>query len=62
MPGLDTSMHVSTCILNYCAAIFSLLFTKSKLEEMCFGTEDALVTCKHMFQLWKDLYEPKEEE
>ncbi|KAK3093742.1 hypothetical protein FSP39_019579 [Pinctada imbricata] len=35
----------------------SLLLTRCKLEEVLQGPEVALVTCKHMLQLWKDLYE-----
>ncbi|XP_027855633.1 tetratricopeptide repeat protein 7B-like isoform X2 [Xiphophorus couchianus] len=35
---------------------FNLLYTKVKLEVMCTGPEDALLTCKHMLQIWKSLY------
>uniref|UniRef100_A0A8C8HWD4 Tetratricopeptide repeat protein 7 N-terminal domain-containing protein n=1 Tax=Oncorhynchus tshawytscha TaxID=74940 RepID=A0A8C8HWD4_ONCTS len=32
---------------------FILLFTKVKLETLCRGPEEALLTCKHMLQIWK---------
>ncbi|NWU90270.1 TTC7A protein, partial [Upupa epops] len=35
---------------------FSLLFTKVKLEWMHRGPEEALVTCRHMLQLWQMVY------
>ncbi|KAM9787212.1 tetratricopeptide repeat protein 7B isoform 4-T4 [Syngnathus typhle] len=35
---------------------FNLLYTKVKLESMCRGSEDALLTCKHMLQIWKSFY------
>lgn len=35
----------------------SLLLTKARLEEVCLGPEEALITCKHMLKLWKDLHE-----
>uniref|UniRef100_A0A8C3GP35 Tetratricopeptide repeat protein 7A n=1 Tax=Cairina moschata TaxID=8855 RepID=A0A8C3GP35_CAIMO len=35
---------------------FSLLFTKVKLEWMHKGPEEALVTCRHMLQLWQMVY------
>lgn len=35
---------------------FMLLFTKVKLETLCRGPEDALLTCKHMLQIWKSCY------
>ncbi|XP_041929414.1 LOW QUALITY PROTEIN: tetratricopeptide repeat protein 7B [Alosa sapidissima] len=35
---------------------FALLFTKVKLEALCRGPEDALLTCKHMLQIWKSCY------
>lgn len=34
----------------------SLLFTKVKLETLCQGPEEALLTCKHMLQIWKSCY------
>lgn len=34
----------------------SLLYTKVKLEAMCRGPEEALLTCKHMLQIWKSFY------
>lgn len=34
----------------------SLLYTKVKLESMCRGPEEALLTCKHMLQIWKSFY------
>ncbi|XP_066280406.1 tetratricopeptide repeat protein 7B-like isoform X1 [Branchiostoma lanceolatum] len=42
----------------------SLLFTKVKLSVAGGDAEEALVTCKHLLQLWKDTFEPtlKEEE
>ncbi|KAK6304601.1 hypothetical protein J4Q44_G00251870 [Coregonus suidteri] len=35
---------------------FILLFTKVKLETLCQGPEEALLTCKHMLQIWKSCY------
>ncbi|KAM9433596.1 tetratricopeptide repeat protein 7B isoform 3-T3 [Salvelinus alpinus] len=35
---------------------FILLFTKVKLETLCRGPEEALLTCKHMLQIWKSCY------
>ncbi|XP_013886548.1 tetratricopeptide repeat protein 7B [Austrofundulus limnaeus] len=35
---------------------FNLLYTKVKLETMCRGPEEALLTCKHMLQIWKSFY------
>ncbi|XP_067848169.1 tetratricopeptide repeat protein 7B [Heptranchias perlo] len=35
---------------------FILLFTKVKLESVCRGPDDALLTCKHMLQIWKSCY------
>ncbi|XP_037096484.1 tetratricopeptide repeat protein 7B isoform X3 [Syngnathus acus] len=35
---------------------FNLLYTKVKLESMCRGSEDSLLTCKHMLQIWKSFY------
>ncbi|XP_051941655.1 tetratricopeptide repeat protein 7B isoform X1 [Hippocampus zosterae] len=35
---------------------FNLLYTKVKLESMCRGSEEALLTCKHMLQIWKSFY------
>ncbi|XP_072128981.1 tetratricopeptide repeat protein 7B isoform X1 [Mobula birostris] len=35
---------------------FILLFTKVKLESVCRGPDEALVTCKHMLQIWKSCY------
>ncbi|XP_077432041.1 tetratricopeptide repeat protein 7B isoform X1 [Vanacampus margaritifer] len=35
---------------------FNLLYTKVKLESMCRGAEEALLTCKHMLQIWKSFY------
>lgn len=34
----------------------SLLFTKVKLETLCRGPEEALLTCKRMLQIWKSCY------
>uniref|UniRef100_A0A4W6F9Z8 Tetratricopeptide repeat protein 7B n=1 Tax=Lates calcarifer TaxID=8187 RepID=A0A4W6F9Z8_LATCA len=34
----------------------NLLYTKVKLESMCRGPEEALLTCKHMLQIWKSFY------
>lgn len=31
--------------------------TKCKLEEVVYGVEEALSTCKHMLKLWKEVYE-----
>ncbi|XP_023684562.1 tetratricopeptide repeat protein 7B isoform X2 [Paramormyrops kingsleyae] len=35
---------------------FMLLFTKVKLESLCRGPEEGLLTCKHMLQIWKSCY------
>ncbi|KAJ3613615.1 hypothetical protein NHX12_019861 [Muraenolepis orangiensis] len=35
---------------------FNLLYTKVKLETMCRGPEEALLTCKHMLEIWKSFY------
>uniref|UniRef100_H3AWS8 Tetratricopeptide repeat protein 7B n=1 Tax=Latimeria chalumnae TaxID=7897 RepID=H3AWS8_LATCH len=35
---------------------FMLLFTKVKLESLCQGPDEALLTCKHMLQIWKSCY------
>ncbi|KAM9273240.1 tetratricopeptide repeat protein 7A isoform 3-T3 [Cariama cristata] len=35
---------------------FSLLFTKVKLEWVHKGPEEALVTCRHMLQIWQMVY------
>uniref|UniRef100_A0A674HP25 Tetratricopeptide repeat protein 7A n=1 Tax=Taeniopygia guttata TaxID=59729 RepID=A0A674HP25_TAEGU len=35
---------------------FSLLFTKVKLEWIYKGPEEALVTCRHMLQMWQMVY------
>lgn len=35
---------------------FNLLYTKVKLESMCRGPEEALLSCKHMLQIWKSFY------
>ncbi|XP_051578990.1 tetratricopeptide repeat protein 7B-like isoform X2 [Myxocyprinus asiaticus] len=35
---------------------FILLFTKVKLETLCRGPEEALLTCKRMLQIWKSCY------
>ncbi|XP_016125056.1 tetratricopeptide repeat protein 7B [Sinocyclocheilus grahami] len=38
------------------SAFQSLLFTKVKLETLCRGPEDALLSCKRMLQIWKSCY------
>ncbi|XP_056094838.1 tetratricopeptide repeat protein 7B isoform X3 [Rhinichthys klamathensis goyatoka] len=35
---------------------FILLFTKVKLETLCRGPEEALLSCKRMLQIWKSCY------
>ncbi|XP_033706617.1 tetratricopeptide repeat protein 7B isoform X4 [Tursiops truncatus] len=35
---------------------FILLFSKVKLESLCRGPDEALLTCKHMLQTWKSCY------
>ncbi|XP_067336450.1 tetratricopeptide repeat protein 7B isoform X2 [Channa argus] len=35
---------------------FNLLYSKVKLEAICRGPEEALLTCKHMLQIWKSFY------
>ncbi|XP_074657052.1 tetratricopeptide repeat protein 7B-like isoform X2 [Tubulanus polymorphus] len=39
----------------------SLMLTKSKLEQICLGTDEALMTCKHMLYIWKQYYQPSPE-
>lgn len=59
-------MHFETSVLILLITIsnlyFSLLLTKSKLEEILYGPDQALSTCRHMLALWKDLYETDTEE
>ena len=50
---------MSVFILFYSS---SLLLTKARLEEVCLGPEEALITCKHMLKLWKDLHEIHQDE
>lgn len=33
-----------------------LLFSKVKLESLSRGPDEALLTCKHMLQIWKSCY------
>ncbi|XP_034793898.1 tetratricopeptide repeat protein 7B isoform X5 [Pan paniscus] len=35
---------------------FILLFSKVKLQSLCRGPDEALLTCKHMLQIWKSCY------
>ncbi|CAL8293627.1 unnamed protein product [Arctogadus glacialis] len=35
---------------------FNLLYTKVKLETLCRGPEEALLSCKHMLEIWKSFY------
>ncbi|KAM4014081.1 tetratricopeptide repeat protein 7B isoform 2-T2 [Anomaloglossus baeobatrachus] len=35
---------------------FILLFSKVKLESLCRGPDEALLSCKHMLQIWKSCY------
>ncbi|KAF0873398.1 TTC7B protein, partial [Crocuta crocuta] len=35
---------------------FILLFSKVKVESLCRGPDEALLTCKHMLQIWKSCY------
>nr|XP_030739451.1 tetratricopeptide repeat protein 7B isoform X6 [Globicephala melas] len=35
---------------------FILLFSKVRLESLCRGPDEALLTCKHMLQTWKSCY------
>ncbi|KAM5242748.1 tetratricopeptide repeat protein 7B isoform 9-T9 [Hipposideros larvatus] len=35
---------------------FILLFSKVRLESLCRGPDEALLTCKHMLQIWKSCY------
>ncbi|XP_054985781.1 tetratricopeptide repeat protein 7B isoform X6 [Sorex araneus] len=35
---------------------FILLFSKVKLEALCRGPDEALLTCKHMLQIWRSCY------
>lgn len=48
--------HLTEDHLVMCAVCCSLLYTKVKLESMCRGPEEALLTCKHMLQIWKSFY------
>uniref|UniRef100_A0A672N8M5 Tetratricopeptide repeat protein 7 N-terminal domain-containing protein n=1 Tax=Sinocyclocheilus grahami TaxID=75366 RepID=A0A672N8M5_SINGR len=43
-------------IINTFFCLCSLLFTKVKLETLCRGPEDALLSCKRMLQIWKSCY------
>ncbi|EDO40172.1 predicted protein, partial [Nematostella vectensis] len=36
---------------------FSLLLTKVKLEEICIGSDQALITCKQLLETWKQVYD-----
>ncbi|XP_064623733.1 tetratricopeptide repeat protein 7B-like isoform X2 [Lineus longissimus] len=38
----------------------NLLFTKSKLEQAFLSPQASLVTCRHMFSVWKTMYQPQE--
>ncbi|XP_049319509.1 tetratricopeptide repeat protein 7B isoform X3 [Astyanax mexicanus] len=49
MIGTDNNVCVCVCVCR-------LLFTKVKLETLCRGPEEALLTCKHMLQIWKSCY------
>nr|KAG5714599.1 hypothetical protein BaRGS_007045 [Batillaria attramentaria] len=40
----------------------SLLLTKSKLEEVLLGPEEALTSCRQMMKLWKDIHEIEDDE
>ncbi|XP_076463678.1 tetratricopeptide repeat protein 7B-like [Babylonia areolata] len=40
----------------------SLLLTKSKLEELLVGPEEALTSCRQMMKLWKDIHEIEDKE
>ncbi len=58
---LSISVHVVLKFLSSLHGIFSfyfsLLMTKCKLEEVVFGLEESLSTCKHILVLWKEIYE-----
>lgn len=43
-------------IINTSFCLCSLLFTKVKLETLCRGPEEALLSCKRMLQIWKSCY------
>ena len=45
----------------YCLFIFSLMFSKSRLEEAVLGADVALLTCKEMLANWKKFFESHEE-
>ncbi|XP_043998491.1 tetratricopeptide repeat protein 7B-like isoform X3 [Gambusia affinis] len=52
----DALKTIETALSGY-PENFTLLYTKVKLEAMCRGPEEALLTCKHMLRLWKRLYD-----
>ena len=45
----------------YCLC-YSLLLTKSKLEEVLLGPQEALTSCRQMMKLWKEIHEIEDEE
>ncbi|XP_067681303.1 tetratricopeptide repeat protein 7B-like [Haliotis asinina] len=59
---LDEAMVLIHAALEEYPDNLSLLLTKSKLEEVMYGPEEALVTCKLMLKLWKDIHEIDSEE
>ncbi|KAL0601735.1 hypothetical protein AAY473_027928 [Plecturocebus cupreus] len=47
-----TDMNYHAWLIYICV----LLFSKVKLESLCRGPDEALLTCKHMLQIWKSCY------
>ncbi|XP_033733793.1 tetratricopeptide repeat protein 7B-like [Pecten maximus] len=58
----DEAISLLNAALDEYPENLSLMLTKSRLEEILYGPEQALATCKHMLQLWKELYEVDTEE
>ncbi|XP_052009030.1 tetratricopeptide repeat protein 7B-like isoform X2 [Xyrauchen texanus] len=50
------ALNIMEMALNEYPENFILLFTKVKLETLCRGPEEALLTCKRMLQIWKSCY------
>ncbi|NXF84680.1 TTC7B protein, partial [Eubucco bourcierii] len=50
------ALNITDMALSEYPENFILLFTKVKLESLCRGPDEALLTCKHMLQIWKSCY------
>ncbi|XP_078001165.1 tetratricopeptide repeat protein 7B-like isoform X2 [Glandiceps talaboti] len=51
------SLNVLEIALSEYPDNLSLMFTKVKLEDLVYDSEEALITCKHMLELWKKVHE-----